>query len=98
MNPNTPVPAPEVGAGFSPVFLTSPLRRDFGALARRRYLVAGCVLSALLAAAVYNFGARSLYEAVSVISLDEAGLSPLSTRFGADITRKAAALDEQFRC
>ncbi|MEO8358815.1 MAG: polysaccharide biosynthesis tyrosine autokinase [Vicinamibacteria bacterium] len=97
MNANSPVPVSELGAGFSPDSGTSTLRREFGVLARGRYLVAGCVLCALGVVALYNFGARPLYEAVSVVSLDEAGISPLSTRYGADITRKAAALDEQFR-
>ncbi len=75
----------------------SSLRREFGVLFRSRRLIGSCVAMALLVAAAYNYGSRPLYEAVSVVSLDEAGVSTLKARGSVDQTRKAAALDYQVR-
>lgn len=77
------------------ISMTSTLRREFGIIFRRRRLIAATVFVFLLVAAAYNYGARPLYESVSVISLDEADSSPLKLSRTVDTARLAAALDSQ---
>ncbi len=77
----------------SAVPMTSTLRRELGVLFRSRRLIGSCVAIFGLVATAYNYGSRPLYEAVSVVTLDEEGVSTLKARGSADQARKAAALD-----
>lgn len=75
----------------------SALRREFAVFFRYRKVMILCVGLSLLAAAAYNYGARPLYESVAVLSLEEAGVSPLKARGSVDLARRAGALEYQVR-
>ena len=77
-----------VGAGWKG-------RREFEILHRSRRFIGACVATSLLLAAVYNYGSRPLYEAVSVISMDQAGVSPLTAWGPVDEARRSVALQYQ---
>ncbi len=73
----------------------SVLRRELAVLFRRRRLIAGCVAASASIATVYNYGARPLYQAESVISLDVEGASTLQVQAAVDQSRRSVALWEQ---
>lgn len=77
--------------------VSSTLRRDLWVISRSRGLVAAITVVCVLSAVVYNFFARPIYQATSVISLDVAGASPLKVGGGVEANRLVAALQEQCR-
>ncbi len=98
MSTEAPSPVPAISSltdGFEDLSQPSLLRRELAVLFRRRRLIAGCVAASALMATVYNCGARPLYEAESVISLDVDGASTLQVKTAVDQTRRSVALWEQ---
>jgi len=90
-----PVWPPDETRDSSSVLLGWSLRREIEMLLRSRYIIGGCIAASLFLAAAYNYGTRPLYEAVSVISLDQAGSSPLKAFAPLDELRRTAALQLQ---
>jgi succinoglycan biosynthesis transport protein ExoP len=74
-----------------------PLRYYLGVLFRSRDLIGSSLVISLLAATAYNYGSRPLFEAVAVVSLDDAAVATLKIRPSLDQGRKMSALIEQVR-
>ena len=71
------------------------LRREWMIVVRRRRLVALGLVSSLVAATIYNYTLRPIYEGLSVVAIAEAMAANPLARMSTEVTRLGAILERQ---